>query len=141
MNRRNFMNWLGVGWLASSLPVVIAACTSEEATTVSSSRGFQEVGTLAELQTGQILVTQGLGKHPLLLVPNPVNPTTPVAVNPTCTHAGCRVGWQVAQKVFVCPCHGSKFDIAGKVLKGPAAKPLTTYEAKIEDNQVLVKPG
>lgn len=139
MNRREFISWVGVGWLASSLLVVIAACT--EAPTASSPRGFQQVGTLAELQTGQILVTQGLGKNPVLIVPNPKNSNMPVAVNPTCTHAVCRVGWQVDLKVFVCPCHGCKFDLAGKVVKGPAAKPLTTYEAKIEDNQVLVKPG
>lgn len=41
-----------------------------------------------------------------------------------CTHAGCRIASQNNGELQ-CPCHGSKFDLqSGKVLKGPAAKPL-----------------
>ncbi len=146
MDRRSFLSWVGVGWLASSLPLVIAACApkieteTETETTSSGPQGFQEVGTLSELQKGQILVTAGLGSGPLLIVPSPGNPNAPIAVNPTCTHAGCTVKWQAEQATFVCPCHGSEFDLSGKVTKGPAAKPLPTYAAKIEANGVLVQP-
>ncbi|MCA1993680.1 MAG: Rieske 2Fe-2S domain-containing protein [Coleofasciculus sp. S288] len=62
-----------------------------------------------------------------------------IAVNPTCTHAGCSVAWDNDQQSFVCPCHDSKFASDGKVLRGPANKPLATYEAKLEGNSVLVK--
>jgi len=42
------------------------------------------------------------------------------AINPTCTHMKCNVAWNKAEKSWDCPCHGSRFDINGEVLTGPA---------------------
>jgi glycine/D-amino acid oxidase-like deaminating enzyme/nitrite reductase/ring-hydroxylating ferredoxin subunit len=42
----------------------------------------------------------------------------------TCTHQGCIVRWNLMEKSWDCPCHGSRFDIDGKVLNGPAVVDL-----------------
>jgi Rieske Fe-S protein len=54
------------------------------------------------------------------------------ALNPVCSHKKCLVGYSAEKKRIVCPCHGSNYDLDGKVLKGPAEKPLQVYEATLD---------
>lgn len=70
-------------------------------------------------------------------------PTYPVVTmgfvifSPICPHLGCRYAWNQAQDKFLCPCHGSVYDIFGKHEAGPALRgldplPLRDFQGKVE---------
>lgn len=62
------------------------------------------------------------------------------AVNAVCTHAGCVVNWSAEDpaKAFGCPCHGSTFTVDGKVMQGPAEKPLARYAVKLQNGDAIL---
>jgi Rieske Fe-S protein len=50
------------------------------------------------------------------------------AVSLRCTHLGCLVHFNAAERSWDCPCHGSRFAPDGTVLEGPAVEPLPRRE-------------
>jgi glycine/D-amino acid oxidase-like deaminating enzyme/nitrite reductase/ring-hydroxylating ferredoxin subunit len=45
-----------------------------------------------------------------------------------CPHLGCIVAWNSTEQSWDCPCHGSRFDLSGKILRGPAIVDLAPTE-------------
>ena len=45
-------------------------------------------------------------------------------VNPRCPHLGCQVEWNPDERSWDCPCHGSRFDMDGNWIDGPAQEGL-----------------
>lgn len=61
-----------------------------------------------------------------------------VVYSPLCTHLGCGYRWEAERQAFFCPCHASVFDIDGRVLSGPAPRPLDTLPVKIDSGRLWI---
>ena len=61
-----------------------------------------------------------------------------VAITSRCSHLGCSVRWIPAAERFICPCHGSVFDLEGARVAGPAPRPLDRFFTRLEKGFVQV---
>jgi Rieske Fe-S protein len=75
--------------------------------------------------------------HPELLVSRAADGGWHV-VTAHCTHKGCVVDWNAAVSEWQCPCHGSRFAPEGRVLHGPAERPLTQPPSRVEGDHLIV---
>jgi Rieske Fe-S protein/mono/diheme cytochrome c family protein len=67
-------------------------------------------------------------------------PTSDLVVySPICPHLGCHYDWDAASGHFACPCHGSVFGVDGRVLGGPAPRPLDTLPARVENEELFIQ--
>ena len=80
---------------------------------------------LSEIQPGEggIVVT---GDHKVAVYRDPKGEV--VTISAKCTHMGCTVKWNAADKVWDCPCHGSRYAPTGEVINGPAERALAPTE-------------
>ena len=63
------------------------------------------------------------------------------AISAVCTHLGCTPIWDENEAQFKCPCHGSRFNIDGINLEGPAPRPLERVAVRItEEGQLDIDP-
>lgn len=60
------------------------------------------------------------------------------AMSAICTHLGCMTRFEAEHQRLFCPCHGSQFDLEGKVVGGPAPAPLPRLKVSVEKGQVVV---
>jgi glycine/D-amino acid oxidase-like deaminating enzyme/nitrite reductase/ring-hydroxylating ferredoxin subunit len=80
-----------------------------------------EVSSPAEIPAGEARVLRdGCAKIGAFREPD----GTVHAVSLRCTHLGCLLRFNGAERSWDCPCHGSRFDVDGTVLEGPAVRPL-----------------
>ena len=59
-------------------------------------------------------------------------------VNTTCTHMGCELNWNPAEKSWDCPCHASRFTYTGDIIHGPAVKTLS-FDRHVNTIKKLIK--
>ncbi len=61
------------------------------------------------------------------------------ALSGICTHQSCVVsGYDGGSSEFVCPCHGSRFNLNGGVVQGPANSSLRVYTTSVENNTLII---
>jgi glycine/D-amino acid oxidase-like deaminating enzyme/nitrite reductase/ring-hydroxylating ferredoxin subunit len=84
-----------------------------------------DVKSVEEIAPGSgAIVRQGLSK--VAVYRDPAGSLHEYAA--ACTHLGCIVAWNSAEKSWDCPCHGSRFDAYGRVIDGPANQDLPQAE-------------
>jgi cytochrome b6-f complex iron-sulfur subunit len=92
------------------------------------------LATLASIKVGSAVSAQDGDGNPIIVA----RPTadTAVAFSAICTHQGCTVA--PAGSELDCPCHGSRYNATtGKVLGGPAPKPLPAIAVSVRNGQVF----
>jgi cytochrome b6-f complex iron-sulfur subunit len=61
------------------------------------------------------------------------------ALSSVCTHLGCITRFQPDENIIACPCHGSRFNLDGDVIAGPAPRPLHWLQMTVSDRgRILV---
>ena len=97
---------------------------------------FTKVGSATDLLYDRMIGVQVSGKEVLVAKLK----DRFYALGNVCTHNGCRLsGGKIRDGKIRCPCHGSVFDPAtGKVLQGPAEKPVPVYHIKVENGSIWV---
>jgi thiosulfate dehydrogenase (quinone) large subunit len=102
-----------------------AAATPAATASASSTPAGKVIGAASQVPVGQAasFTDPSSGDPSLVIQPSA---GTFVAFDAVCPHAGCTVGYNAAQKVIACPCHGSQFNAStGAVEVGPATRGLT----------------
>lgn len=92
---------------------------------------------LATAKVGEAVFAKGLPQNRsayLVITQGPA--IAPYAVRPICTHLGCTVKWHEEEDRFICPCHGSQYDVQGRVIRGPAPRSLALVTVVTKQNQV-----
>ncbi|HEY3363784.1 MAG TPA: Rieske 2Fe-2S domain-containing protein [Symbiobacteriaceae bacterium] len=91
---------------------------------------------LAEIKVGEVLPVRE-GKFYLTRTDDGL-----MALYWKCVHLGCTVPWVQGENLFMCPCHGSHYDITGQNVAGPAPRPLDYMEMEVgKDGTIVVNTG
>jgi Rieske Fe-S protein len=141
INRRDFIKGTTViigGLITAVIGIPAVAYLIDPALKKDTSEGWIPVGKVEEMPVGvptpfSFTVVQVNGwertstSHGGYILRKSEDPNDLLILNSRCTHLGCTVNWDEADKVYLCPCHDAKFGLQGQVLDGPPPRPLERY--------------
>lgn len=96
----------------------------------------QEYAALAKVGGAMKIPAPQNAEKPIIV--SRISETEVAAFSSKCTHFGCEVPIP-ENNVITCQCHGSKFDAGGKVIHGPASKPLKPFAATLSGTTITIK--
>ena len=132
IKRRSFIGWGIISLILTRIFRRQSSILAQD----NSPEEFYEVGTIGQLKAEGFLLNEDLDIGAVLV--KETADKSLIAIDPTCTHAGCLVEWEEGENSFICPCHNSKFQEDGTLIEGLAVSDLVKYQVKVENNLVLV---
>ena len=129
----------GTSTESSALTTVSPECTETIGSTSYLSLDGGPIANVNQLQALSPIYFEYPSGYPNVLLMQPDG--TIIALSLLCTHLCCNPQFQCASNEFDCPCHGSKFDISGNVLHGPATLPLPKIELTIDSSGEIFPTG
>ena len=138
MDRKGFLNWLTIGWLAFSAATggffVVMIRFLFPNVLFEPPQSFK-IGYPEEFVPGNVDISFKK-KYNIWVVRNDEGI---YALSTVCTHLGCTPNWLMAEQKFKCPCHGSGFRFSGINFEGPAPRPLERFMIYLAgDGQIVV---
>jgi cytochrome b6-f complex iron-sulfur subunit len=141
MNRRKFLSWVGVAWMAFTGSMLVMA--GQLGRFMFPSVLFEpplvfKVGYPEDFASGAV-DERFKERFGIWMVRNDKEFYALISV---CTHLGCTPNWLAAEEKFKCPCHGSGFYKTGINFEGPAPRPLERAAISLsDDGQIVVDKG
>ena len=138
MDRKGFLNWLTIGWLAFSAATggffVVMIRFLFPNVLFEPPQSFK-IGYPEEFVPGNVDI-RFKKKYNIWVVRNDEGI---YALSTVCTHLGCTPNWLMGEQKFKCPCHGSGFRFSGINFEGPAPRPLERFMIYLAgDGQIVV---
>jgi Rieske Fe-S protein len=135
-----FAGLLGIGVVIGSIKLPAPASPAiQTATGTQTGTAAGSVANINNLQVGTPAYFEYPLGYPNALIKNADGSLT--AVSMLCTHVCCQCSFDPASKVFYCPCHGSIFDMAGRVVRGPAADDLPVIQLRTDGSGNVFPTG
>ncbi len=82
----------------------------------------------------------GIAGEPTYLTVTSDGSLHPMGIVNNCTHLGCTFPWNGNDEQFQCPCHGSRYDADGRVMRGPADRPLKLVHVSVRQGAIMLLP-
>ncbi len=132
MTRKEFLKATGIMLAVAPLASALHSCAPSAPvvkTVATGSKVRIPAGSVPDLSVPFSFVKVYVGNEPHPYVLFRGNDGKFRAVLATCTHNGCEV--KKTRTAFECPCHGSEYDLTGRVVGGPAPDPLEVYDVQV----------
>lgn len=124
---------------AVSTTVASTAATAASTTAIASAAipaGYVQVGKVSASRTAPVGFSSGATKGYVFTK----SASEVFVYSNICTHMGCEVpAYKPAQKMFMCPCHGSEYTNTGEVISGPAKLRLPLFDNKVIGDVIYAK--
>ncbi len=145
-SRRSFVTTLagfgvliGLGVALASVKIPPPSSPSSPASSPTVAGASSAIANTANIQVGSPVYFDYPAGYPNVLFKR--SDGTLAAYSMLCTHVCCEVTYESSSSIFFCPCHGSEFDSAGRVIRGPAGSPLPSVTLTVDTSGDIYPSG